>query len=135
MIKWSTTYAVGFREIDEQHQKFFATFNELYDAFLLGEEADKVGAILNELTDYIEHHFVTEEKYFREFQYEATAEHIEQHDIFRNQISEFKKHFQKTVDRKGLADELVELLDSWLVEHLVKMDQKYVECFKEHGLT
>jgi hemerythrin-like metal-binding protein len=134
MIQWSPQYAVGVKLIDEQHQKFFATFNDLYDAFLKGEAEDRLAIILKELSDYVEFHFATEEKYFKEFDYAETAEHILQHDDFRTQIEEFKKHFFKEKDLKSLAGELVELLDNWFTKHVAELDQKYVSCFKEHGL-
>ncbi|TAK95206.1 bacteriohemerythrin [Patescibacteria group bacterium] len=134
MIKWTPQYAVGVKIIDAQHQKFFGTFNELYDAFLRGDAKDKLVTVLHELSDYADYHFAVEENYFDEFKYEGAEEHLLQHMDFRTQIFEFKKHFFREDDLERLAGELVELLDYWLVKHVVEMDQKYVPCFKEHGL-
>jgi hemerythrin len=134
MIQWSEKYAVGFEIIDQQHQKFFKTFNKLYDAFLRGDEEQKLEEVLLELAEYAEHHFNTEEKYFKEFHYEGAEEHIMEHDIFRNQIAQFQKSFHENFNRKELADDLVELLDDWMVKHVIEMDQKYARCFREHGL-
>jgi hemerythrin len=135
MIQWTEKYAVGFEIIDQQHQKFFATFNKLYDAFLRGDEEKKLEEVLCELAEYAEHHFSTEEKYFKEFNFEGAEEHIMEHNIFRNQIDEFRKSFHENFNRKELADDLVELLDDWMVKHVIEMDQKYVQCFKNHGLS
>lgn len=134
MIQWSPQYSVGVKLIDDQHKEFFASFNELYDAFLIGEAQDKLVVTLKKLSDYVEFHFATEEKYFKEFDYPEMGEHILQHNIFRTQVEEFKKHFFRENDLKSLAGELVELLDNWMVNHVVEMDQKYTTCFKEHGL-
>jgi hemerythrin len=121
MIKWTNDYAVGITLIDQQHQKFVATFNKLYDAFLAGEAENKLEEVLDELVDYAEVHFSTEEKYFKEFNCPEMAEHIMEHDLFRNQIVEFQKCLGGTFDRKQLSDELVELLDDWLAKHVVEM--------------
>lgn len=134
MIQWSPQYSVGVKVIDDQHKEFFAAFNELYDAFLNNEAEDKLTVTLRKLSDYVEYHFAAEEKYFREFEYAGIEEHISQHNDFRTQVAEFKKHFFKENDLKSLAGELVELLDNWMVHHVITLDQKYVTCFKEHGL-
>jgi hemerythrin len=101
---------------------------------LRGDEAKELEEVLEELVEYAEHHFKTEEKYFKEFDYVGAEEHIIEHGIFRNQIAEFRKSFHENFNRKELADDLVELLDDWLVRHVIEMDQKYVQCFREHGL-
>lgn len=134
MINWSPQYSVGVKVIDDQHKEFMAAFNELYDALLKGEAEDKLTVTLKKLTDYAELHFATEEKYFKEFNYAGAEEHIMQHEDFRAQLTAFKEHFFQESDLKKLAEDLVELLDNWLTKHLVEMDQKYVACFKEHGL-
>ena len=134
MMKWYPKYSVGFKIIDEQHRKFFETYNKLNDAYLQGEAPEKLEAVLKELTEYTEQHFATEEKYFKEFQYEGAEEHIVQHDIFRAQVANFKKKFQESKDLSQLINEIIDLLDSWLIDHVIKMDHKYIDCFKEHGL-
>lgn len=134
MINWTPQYSVGVKVIDDQHKEFINTFNELYDALLKGEAEDKLSVTLKKLSDYAEFHFATEEKYFKDFDYVGAEEHILQHDDFRAQLAEFKKHFFHESDLKKLAEDLVELLDNWLVKHVVEMDQKYVSCFKEHNL-
>jgi hemerythrin len=134
MIKWSLKYATGISVIDEQHQKFFTTFNRLFDALIEGKAKDELAAVLLELTDYAEQHFATEEKYFHDFQYEGAQEHIMQHDDFRQKLKNFKKNFFENVDREKLASEMIADLDNWFSRHLVEMDHKYIECFQKHGL-
>ena len=134
MINWSPQYSVGVKIIDEQHKEFLDAFNELYDAFFRGEAKEKLAITLKKISDYTEFHFATEEKYFREFNYAGAEEHIRQHDDFRAQLVEFKKHFFQEDDLEKLAEDLVDMLENWLVQHLHGMDQKYVACFKEHGL-
>lgn len=134
MLNWSPQYSVGVKIIDDQHKEFMDTFNELYDALLNNEAEEKLAVTLKKLSDYAEYHFALEEKYFKDFDYDGAEEHIKQHDDFRAQLGEFKKHFFKENDLKQLALELVDLLENWLIKHVVETDQKYVACFKEHGL-
>jgi hemerythrin-like metal-binding protein len=134
MINWSPQYSVGVKVIDDQHKRFMQTFNDLYEAFLRGEAEDKLAVTLKELSDYGEFHFATEERYFKDFGYEGSEEHIRNHDDFRVQLEEFKKHFFQEKDLNKLALDLVDMLENWLIKHVAEMDQKYVPCFKEHGL-
>lgn len=134
MIQWSQQYSVGIKTIDEQHQKFFATFNVLYEALLKGEAEETLTVALKSLSDYAEYHFDLEEQYFKKFAYAGAAEHIAQHDMFRSRIAELKRRYFSQEDQSTLADEVVDLLDNWLIKHILELDRKYVACFKEHGL-
>ena len=34
-----------------------------------------------------------------------------------------------------ISFELIDFLEDWWIYHLQNQDQKYVKCFKEHGLS
>jgi hemerythrin-like metal-binding protein len=130
-IPWRAEYSVGVKEIDEQHQHFIGLLNDLHE--YAGDESlgAQMPAIIEALVEYAKHHFETEEKYFDEFSYEGAAEHKEKHRELMAQVEEFHRQFkQGDLD----VNKLVAFLEHWLKEHLIKEDQKFAACFREHGL-
>lgn len=131
-LEWDEQYSVGVAEIDNQHQLMFKTINELFEAINNKITAEKINSIIESLINYKIYHFATEEKYFKEFAYENATEHIAKHQEFNKKIEQLSgKYHKNSID---LAFELVDFLEDWLVDHLMIEDQKYINCFKEHGL-
>jgi hemerythrin len=131
-IEWKEEYSVQVKEIDDQHKKLVSIIDELFVAINEEKGKEKLGDILDALIEYGVYHFATEEKYFDEFHYELTEEHKKMHRGFETQITELKK---KIVNNEvEVSFELIDYLEDWLLDHLMNVDQKYVKCFKEHGL-
>ena len=131
-LEWDEKYSVGVVEIDDQHKRMFATINELLDSINTGTTEEHIGNVIESLIKYKIFHFATEEKYFKEFNYEGAEDHIEKHQEFTEKLSQMKEKYPRyNVD---FAFELIDFLEDWLIDHLMTTDQKYVECFKSHGL-
>ena len=129
---WKPEYNFDIPEIDEQHKYFVSIINELYDAILSLETKSRLKEVFFKLTNYAVEHFTTEEKYFVEFNFEGAAEHKLKHDELKAKIAELQS--QISMDKLELSFDLIDFLESWLVDHLAVMDAKYVDCFKKHGL-
>lgn len=131
-IEWKPEYNIGIAVIDEQHKIFVTTLNSLYEAILEGKEREHLAKIFNDLESYINIHFLTEEKYFQEFNYKETEEHIKEHRKFQVKIAEFKNSFENR--ESEISSILIDFLENWLIHHLATIDAKYIPCFKSHGL-
>lgn len=131
-LEWDEKYSVGVEEIDNQHKRMFEVINELLDAIDSNSTEEHLGHIIESLVQYKIFHFETEEKYFKEFNYDGEEEHKMRHREFNDKLATLKeKHPTYTVE---FAFELVDFLEDWLINHLMVVDQKYVQCFHEHGL-
>ncbi len=131
-LEWEDKYSVGVTEIDDQHKRMFVVINELLDAIHTNTPAEHLGNIIDSLVKYKIFHFATEEKYFKEFNYEETETHIAEHHKFNERLTALKEKYpEPTID---FAFELVDFLEDWLINHLMTVDQKYVKCFHDHGL-
>ncbi len=131
-VIWRDKYSVGIKEIDNQHKYFIGLMNDLYNAITASKGREELKSLFQNLIEYSEVHFATEEKYFDEFKYEGAAEHKLKHQEMRDEIKRIKGMENKNeIDFYG---GIVFFLSQWLDDHLEKMDQKYVECFKGHGL-
>jgi hemerythrin len=129
---WLDKYSVYVEEIDNQHKKLIEIINNLLDALQAKKRDEQLVLIMNQIFVYKTNHFNTEEKYFHLFNFAGAAEHELAHQYFRNKIREIQeRNLQNTMN---LAFELVDFLEDWLIDHMLSMDQKYVKCFKDHGL-
>lgn len=131
-IKWKKEYSVNVEEIDNQHKEYLKIVNELYDAIYMRRTREKLSEILDELINYADYHFSTEEKYFRKFNYPQAKEHIVEHRRFSEKMEGLKKDFKNR--EIEISFELVDYLENWLLEHLAEQDKKYTKCFNDNGL-
>ncbi|MCX6793099.1 MAG: bacteriohemerythrin [Candidatus Falkowbacteria bacterium] len=131
-LEWEEIYSVGVEELDNQHKRMFVVINELLEAINTNTPKDHLGNIIESLVKYKIFHFSTEEKYFKEFNYDGAEEHIKKHQEFNDKLTALKeKYSDYSIE---FAFELVDFLEDWLINHLLVVDQKYKECFSSHGL-
>ena len=130
-IEWQPDYSVGVTLIDDQHKHFVGILNNLYEQIQTAQ-TNKLDSIIKELMEYTKTHFATEEKYFKEFNYEHSAEHIAEHERLIAKVSKFLD--EKVENQLIKSFELLEFLENWLVGHLATMDKSYTKCFNQHGL-
>jgi hemerythrin len=129
---WDDKYSVGVEEIDKQHQHMFNTINNLLDVISTNSPKEKLDEVISGLVEYKKYHFETEEKYFREFDYEGREEHEAKHNEFTKNFLALRAQYPE--NNIEFAFKLIDFLEDWLIDHLITMDQKYVKCFHEHGL-
>jgi hemerythrin len=132
-ITWNDTYSVGMQEIDDQHKKLFTILNSRFDQMRNVNTIDTLETVLRELNDYASYHFATEEKYFLEYHYGKTEEHILQHNAFRESIQKFSERY-RTENKQNVAFEIMDFLVDWWLHHVTGADQEYKQCFTSHGL-
>jgi hemerythrin-like metal-binding protein len=131
-FKWTDKMSVNFEEIDNQHKKLVDFLNEMYSAFMNREHKEKVGSIIDQMTKYAVYHFETEEKYFVAFSFHGTAEHIVEHNDFRQKVLEFAEKYKQ--NNSALTYNVMNFLRNWLTNHIMDSDRKYIECFTRNGL-
>ena len=131
-LEWEEKYSVGVEEIDNQHKRMFLVINELLDAINTNSTEESLEHIIESLIQYKKFHFATEEKYFSEFNFNGADEHIQKHKEFNDKLAILKEKYPTY--NIEFAFELVDFLEDWLINHLLVVDQKYVQCFHDHGL-
>lgn len=131
-IFWIKEYSVGVELLDEQHRYFLHLLDELFDAIVSLETEKRIGDIIVRLAEHTKTHFLTEEKYFDAFGYEYADEHKQRHKDLLAKITTFQASYNE--GKMDIASEMVEFLEGWMIDHIMKVDKKYVRCFNEHGL-
>lgn len=130
-FEWKPGYSVNVKILDEQHKKLFETVDNLYQSILGGKGKQNLPEIFKQLNEYVNIHFVTEEKYFKQFGYEESDEHMAIHEKFRKDLSAMEAHAD---DEDFNAVKLLNFLENWWIDHVLDVDKRYSKNFNDHGL-
>ncbi len=132
MIKWDDKYSVGISIIDKQHKRLVSIINDATVARQHSNDPKMVLSILEEMSKYAQEHFKTEESYMEEFHYPEYQLHKEEHINFSYKTIAYRN---KVISGDiQIANEILEYLIKWLVNHIQVTDKKFVACFKKNGL-
>jgi hemerythrin len=132
LIKWSDKYSVNIKTIDEQHQRFINMINELSDRVAEESLPSTISNILDQMLDYADYHFKTEEELFKTHNYPGLEIHKQQHDAFVKKVFELKEDFAK--GRITISLKILAFLNEWLINHILDSDQKYAPYLNERGV-
>jgi hemerythrin-like metal-binding protein len=132
LFVWDAKYSVDIGEIDRQHKRLFALFNELYEAMQEGHADAVVDKILTRVVDYTAYHFETEEKLFARYGYHDEAAHRAEHAKLAEQVKTLIEKLQAGDALVSLAT--LKLLSDWLNNHILGTDQKYAPFLIANGV-
>ena len=132
MIEWDDTYSVGISIIDEEHKKLIGIINKVIVAKQHNNNPEEMLEILNEMIKYAKEHFKTEETYMRKFNYPEYQYHKEEHNDFSFKVIAY--HNRVIDGDYQIANQILEYLKRWFVNHIQKTDRKYTDCFNKNGL-
>ncbi len=133
LIPWSQSLSVGLEYIDSQHKVLIKLINDLHKAMKAGKSTSTSGAILDQLIEYTETHFGNEERLFKKFKYPEYENHKKVHTSLVSQVKDLKDQFM--AGNGTLSVELMEFLQSWLKDHILKIDKKYVPFLRKNGIS
>ncbi|MBF0254852.1 MAG: bacteriohemerythrin [Gammaproteobacteria bacterium] len=128
-MQWSNALDTGIDEIDKQHRRIIDYINSLYDAREARDE-ELVAKVLTELLDYAFSHFGYEERFMREIGYPSLEAHQVIHQQFAQKVEEFVSRFEAGED---VEDDLINLLNRWLVNHIKNEDGDYADFARKRG--
>jgi hemerythrin-like metal-binding protein len=131
-IDWDDSFSVQHEEIDRQHKKLFDLYNELHET-LLHDTVENTTVVrtrtLNNLIEYIDYHFKSEENYLKEINYPDFAKHCQIHNDFSKQVIGYHKDLEN--GQIIFTTSLIKLIRNWIVDHIMIMDQQYVSYHKK----
>ena len=138
-MEWEDSFNLDIESIDQQHSKLVEIINLLYETtqpdsskdelHALVDVLDKEARAINKMLEYTVFHFRYEENLLQENQYPEYKSHKQRHDSFTKEVAMYKKHFDsaENVD----VNEMMSFLKSWLREHILIEDKKYVPYLKK----
>ncbi len=126
MIEWDDKHSVGISIIDDEHKEFIAIINKVVVIKEHNDNPEEVREILYEMIKYALKHFATEETYMEKFNFPEFQLHRNEHLDFTDKA--FTNLNKVIMGDYQMANEILEYLKQWLVNHIQKTDRKYIEC-------
>lgn len=127
LIRWEEKYSVGVSEIDNQHQQLFKVLNNFILNFGAGNSRDELRSVLEEMINYMDYHFTSEERYIR--QHPEFEKHRRQHYDFVQKTLQLQKDFVE--QGTAISPEILKFLITWLKNHILLMDMAYFNDMKK----
>ena len=128
LIVWDDDLDTGIEVIDNQHKRIVDYINKLDAARKTGNKND-IGLVLDELVDYTLSHFTFEESLMEEAGYPFINAHKKVHQLFTKRVGDYMQRFKMGED---IADDLLNTLKAWLINHIRNDDNDYANIVREN---
>lgn len=151
-VLWQDAMSVGNKIIDDEHKYLICLINSVELALKLDDNEKVMKMLIEQLEEYTHSHFVQEEKIQFKIKYPAYVEHKQEHQKILRQIAELKTKVFERLEQRSAVEvapdptgsktafegyqppqsksqsavefEVVELLRSWILEHVLQTDMK-----------
>ena len=123
IIEWTSDFALGIDEIDEQHRALVGMINALDSSTHEKYSPEKMRKLLGELSDYVRDHFGFEERLMAGggCTQEFVTRHCGEHAYFRSVLRDLTADFES--GRRSITVPLIEYLVHWLLHHIAVVDR------------
>lgn len=118
---WKDTFAVGIREIDDQHKLFLEYVNDCYNAVRQDHARPVTNATIHDLTVYAETHFRFEQAIMQEIGYPHLQQQAAEHGYFVNRIAGLEQMLADGC--KTTVESLLVFLREWFLTHILDHDK------------
>ena len=132
MIKWVDKYSVGIPIFDEEHKELIGILNKAVFVKEHNINPEEIREVLREMTIYALTHFKTEESYMKVFNCPHYQDHKDEHRDFYIETIVYLDKLIKNGSQ--IANEILEYLKWWLINHIQGTDKKFADCCRENGL-
>ena len=120
-LAWDPRFSVGVKEMDNQHQRWFALTNAIQRCVTQGAEESELRKVLNELAEFTRTHFKQEESLMDSHGYPGAESHKGNHRQFLDYLERAMESLSNQEDTERLA----EMLRSWINTHVLILDKGY----------
>jgi len=132
VVRWSDAFRVGIAEVDNQHLGLFNSMNKLYQGIINEIAPEQVQQRLNELVVLAKKHLEDEESLMLRANYSDLNAHKQVHVKLLSDMDNLLRRFANK--ETGSDMELLFFLKNWLVDHIFRVDKRYVPELKAAGM-
>jgi hemerythrin-like metal-binding protein len=125
--------ATGLPELDVEHQLQVRLVEALRRSVAAGQERAVQGALLQQLEDASNVHFMSEELMMRLHAWERYEQHVEEHRRLLEELKTVRVLFER--GGPAAVDEALEQVQGWLAGHVRGMDRAFAEYVARGGLA
>jgi len=127
-LDWKPIYSVGVKQLDQQHESLLQLINDL-SIENPNRSIKRCFLILNDLIQYAQSHFATEEALMEQYGYGELISHRNEHEAFMAKIFELN---QSLTDRSSdIFPDLIMFLKDWYISHVLGTDRNYISLFNK----
>ena len=123
ILSWHDQYLIGERSIDEQHKQLFKLVNEFHSHWVLLHDPKEIVTVLNQLIQYGEYHFATEEAIMAKEGYPKLEHHQEDHEKLVKIVFLLNEEFAEK--HELAANDVQKFCKHWLVDHIIYADYEF----------
>jgi len=138
IFPWDSNFETGIAVIDAQHQKLVGLLNRLVSHLAFQSDAPTLNTVFDQLRDYVEVHFTTEERIWQQYLDEDAyaASHHHAHTGFVDEVLRLKAE-EATKPLETVIENIVNFLTRWLALHILEADRRMALVVQglERGLT
>lgn len=128
-INWSEQYRTGISVMDADHRKLIVIINRFSEALSVNSSKVETIKIYESLLNYTVTHFEHEESLMKKYNYPDSENHFQIHKDLVGEVLELKK------DKKYIFPEnIIDFLNSWLIDHILETDKKLGEFLNKKGV-
>lgn len=122
-IIWQDSFSVGIPQLDDQHKKLVAMFNDLHERLKDGTSHEVIVKILYNLVQYTKTHFADEEKIMSHFNYPKLDSHRKIHEVMTSMVGHYVGQYKS--GEPDIEIELLKFLYNWFTKHIAQDDAEY----------
>ncbi len=125
MYYFKDEYRIGVEHLDKEHERLFEIADKAYTVLMddyIHDKYDYIVEILNELKEYSMIHFQHEEEYMASIHYRKLLSQKVEHQDFMDKVNEYDLT-QIDENQKEAIFGILEFLNEWLIDHIVKSDK------------
>jgi hemerythrin len=136
LLVWDHRLELGIKVIDDQHKRLFEKIDELLvTAGRQGSKKDVLDGFMAYLSEYVDMHFRTEEKWMLDSGYPEYLGHKVAHDIFRAELDLLMTDYRSRRYDKIIIDRVCETATNWLSRHIYQQDMAMATWFRDQGVA
>lgn len=109
------------RIIDEQHKELFDIIKKIK---MTNDDKNQLKQFLIELIEYTKYHFKTEEEFCKKIDMELYERQKRYHRWMKQILEKYLELIDEEVVITELREEVSELIEKWLENHILKDDMK-----------
>ena len=130
-IQWRDSYAIGIKEIDDQHKQLFDAIDKLFIACAEGKGKQEVGNTLLFLEDYTKVHFSDEQQLHIKYNYPERLAHKAVHENFLKHLVKLKQQFEEEGAGVLFVSTVNKTVLEWLIKHIGNLDKAFAAFVKQ----
>jgi hemerythrin len=132
-MTWADEMSVGVKVLDDDHKTMIRLLSDLHDVVVGSRARSALDKAIEGMLRSTKAHFAREEILFKQTAYPGAAEHKAEHEQLARRAMNLQARLESG-QSKELSLQTMELLKSWLIDHIEGSDKKYGPHLKAKGI-